>query len=57
MKIKITCTDGEYKAGLVYDVPDEKALELIATEKAFEIVEERPVYFQPKYKKVKYDTR
>jgi hypothetical protein len=68
MKIKITCTDGKYQAGLIYDVPDKKARELIAVDKAFEITEETinvstlsdefPVYIEgAKDKKVKHGNR
>ena len=37
MRIKITCTEGDYHAGLIYEVPDKKARELIAADKAFEV--------------------
>jgi len=40
MKLKITYTDGEYQAGLIYDVPDKKARELIAADKAFQVAED-----------------
>lgn len=59
MIIKMTCTTNEYQAGLVYNVPDKKARELIDADMAFEVVkpvEEQPVYFEErKTKKVKYD--
>jgi len=42
MRIKITCTEGDYHAGLIYEVPDKKARELIAADKAFEVVEVKP---------------
>lgn len=46
MKIKITHPTLNYQAGLVYDVPDKEAQELIKKDYAFEIVE-------PKYDKHK----
>ena len=52
MKIKITCTDGEYQAGLIYEVPDKKAHELIEADKAFEVVEEPKL--ERKLRKVKH---
>ena len=56
MKIKITCTTDEYQAGLVYNVPENKARELIDADMAFEVVEkEQPVYFEErKTRKVKH---
>jgi hypothetical protein len=39
MKIIITCTDGELQAGNTYDVPDEKARELMELDKAIEVTE------------------
>ena len=37
MKVKITCTDGAYEAGLIYDIPEPKARALIDADKAFEL--------------------
>jgi len=53
MKVKITCPvpEHELQAGLIYDVPDELAFELIEEEKAIVVIEETPV----KSKKVKHD--
>jgi hypothetical protein len=48
MKLKITHPSGDYLAGLEYEVPEKKALELIAADMAFEVVENKP-----KTKKVK----
>ena len=46
MKVKITCTTERYEAGLVYDVTDEKAQQLIQEDKAIlaedEVIEEKP---------------
>ena len=64
MRIKITCTNRYYQAGLVYDVPEDEAREFIAADMAIEAVEdvqevtalgdERATYIEvPKQKKVK----
>ena len=55
MRIKITCTESDYHAGLIYEVPDKKARELIAADKAFEVVEVKPEPINEK--KVKYADR
>jgi hypothetical protein len=57
MRIRITCTDGEYQAGLAYEVPDKQARALIEADKAFEIPNEQEVEVLPKPKgKVRHDS-
>jgi len=66
MKVKITCPTERYEAGLVYDMTDEKAKELIekdcavlAEEPLVEVTtfsDEKPVYIEGA-KKVKHGNR
>lgn len=59
MKVKITCPTERYEAGLVYDLTDEKATELI--EKDCAVIAEEPIVEKPVYiegvKKVKHGNR
>jgi hypothetical protein len=41
MRVYITHPIGDYHAGVIYDVPDKKARELIEHDMAFEIKEEQ----------------
>lgn len=41
MKIKITHTHGDYQAGLVYELSDKQAKEMIAKDYGFEVVEKK----------------
>jgi len=63
MKVKITCPTERYEAGLVYELTDEKAKELIekdcaviADEPLVEVTTEKPVYIEGA-KKVKHGNR
>jgi len=53
MKVKITHPFDEYQAGLVYELPEEKAIEAIRKEYAVELPEEK----QAPKKAVKYGNR
>lgn len=66
MKIKITQKTGDYQAGIIYDVPEKEAQELIKKDIAFKVVEDvlevtslsdkNPVFIEG-VKKVKHGNR
>ena len=68
MKIKFTFPIDGFEAGLVYDVPIDKALEYLANEQAIPADDSnlinvsvtsdaQPVYIEGRSRKVKHDTR
>lgn len=42
MKIKLTHPTPQYQAGVIVELPDKEAQELIAKDWAFEVVDEQP---------------